>query len=85
VVPQGHRVRFSLTPDFDVIEKVAKTRKDWKTTEFPEEDALIIFSGAGRNVAYGPLIGDEISGMRKVWKESMVGMCSQGNQPAHRR
>lgn len=75
-VPQGSKVRFSLPPDFDVIEKVIKGCEDLKATEIHEADAVIIFSCAGRFVTLGPLIGEEIEGMRKVWDVPMVGMFS---------
>jgi len=75
-VPQGSKVRFSLPPDFDVIEKVIKGCEDLKATEMPDADAIIIFSCAGRLIALGPLIGDEIEGMQKVWNVPMAGMFS---------
>ncbi|MDN3204092.1 FIST signal transduction protein [Algoriphagus sediminis] len=75
-VPQGAKVRFSLPPDFDVIDKVIEACEDLKRTEMPDPDALIIFSCAGRLVALGPLMGDEIEGMRKVWEVPTVGMFS---------
>ena len=75
-VPQGSKVRFSLPPDFDVIEKVIEGCEDLKATEMPEAEALIIFSCAGRFVSLGPLINEEIKGMSKVWDVPMVGMFS---------
>ena len=75
-VPQGSKVRFSLPPDFDVIEKVIEGCEDLKATEIPEAEALIIFSCAGRFVSLGPLINEEIKGMSKVWDVPMVGMFS---------
>jgi hypothetical protein len=75
-VPQGSKVRFSLPPDFDVIDKVIKGCEELKASEMPEADALIIFSCAGRYITLGPLIGDEIEGMRNVWDVPMVGMFS---------
>ncbi len=75
-VPQGAKVRFSLPPDFDVIDKVIQACQEMKETEMPDPDALIIFSCAGRFVALGPLINDEIEGMRKVWDVPTVGMFS---------
>lgn len=75
-VPQGSKVRFSLPPDFDVIDKVIKACEDLKATEMQEADALVIFSCAGRFITLGPLIGDEIEGMRNVWDVPMVGMFS---------
>ena len=42
-VPQGSKVRFSLPPDFDVIEKVIKGVENLKATQMPEADAVVIF------------------------------------------
>jgi len=75
-VPQGSKVRFSLPPDFDVIEKVFNACEDLKNTEMPAADAVIIFSCAGRYIALGPLINEEIEGMRKVWNVPIAGMFS---------
>ena len=75
-VPQGSKVRFSMAPDFDVIEKVIKGCEELKATEMPEADALILFSCAGRLLSFGPLISEEIEGIRKVWDVPMAGMFS---------
>jgi hypothetical protein len=75
-VPQGSKVRFSLPPDFDVTEKVIKACEELKATEMPEADALIIFSCAGRQVALGPMIQQEIEGLNNVWNIPMAGMFS---------
>jgi hypothetical protein len=76
-VPQGSKVRFSLPPDFDVMQKVIKACEELKAEEMEEADALVIFSCAGRFVALGPLI-NEIEGMQHVWDVPMVGMFSNG-------
>jgi hypothetical protein len=75
-VPQGSKVRFSLPPDFDVIEKVIEGCEELKATEIPEADAVVIFSCAGRFISLGPLINEEIKGMNKVWDAPMAGMFS---------
>ncbi len=75
-VPQGSKVRFSIAPDFDVIEKVIKGCEDLKATEMPEADAILLFSCAGRLLSFGPLIGEEIEGIQKVWNAPMAGMFS---------
>lgn len=75
-VPQGSKIRFSLPPDFDVIDTVINACEDLKATEIPEADAVIIFSCAGRFITLGPLINEEIEGMRKVWNTPTVGMFS---------
>ncbi|MDP3643433.1 MAG: FIST N-terminal domain-containing protein [Bacteroidota bacterium] len=75
-VPQGSKVRFSIAPDFDVIEKVIKGCEDLKANEMPEADAILLFSCAGRLLSLGPLISEEIEGIRKVWNVPMAGMFS---------
>ncbi len=75
-VPQGSKVKFSLPPDFDVIEKVIDGCRELKETEMPEADALIIFNCAGRFISLGPLINKEIEGVKEVWNVPMAGMFS---------
>ena len=75
-VPQGAKVRFSLPPDFDVIEKVIKGCEEMKAEQMSEADALILFSCAGRLVALGPMMSEELEGVRKVWDVPMAGMFS---------
>jgi hypothetical protein len=75
-VPQGSKVRFSLPPDFDVIEKVIKGCEELKANEIPEADALILFNCAGRLLAFGPLISEEINGIQEVWNVPIAGMFS---------
>ena len=77
-VPQGSKVRFSLPPDFDVIEKVVDGLKDLKKTEMPEADAVILFSCAGRILSLGPLMSKEIEGIYNVWNAPMAGFFSNG-------
>lgn len=75
-VPQGSKVRFSLPPDFNVIEKVIAGCEDLKATEMPEADAVIVFSCAGRLLALGPLMDKEIEGVKNIWKVPMAGFFS---------
>jgi hypothetical protein len=77
-VPQGSKVRFSLPPDFDVIEKVVDSLKELKEKEIPDADAVIVFSCAGRQVSLGPLIGEEIKGIYNIWKAPMAGFFCNG-------
>ncbi|MCB0462695.1 MAG: FIST N-terminal domain-containing protein [Flavobacteriaceae bacterium] len=75
-VPQGSKVRFSLPPDWDVMEKVVKGVQHLKDTEMPEADALIVFSCAGRILSLGPMMSEEIEGIKNVWNVPMAGMFS---------
>jgi len=75
-VPQGSKIRFSLPPDFDIIEKVIQSCEDLKATEIGDAEAVVVFSCAGRFLAFGPLINEEIEGIKKVWNAPMAGMFS---------
>ena len=75
-VPQGSKVRFSLPPDWDVMEKVVMGVENLKSTEMPEADAVVVFSCAGRILSLGPLMTKELEGVKNVWNVPMAGMFS---------
>jgi hypothetical protein len=69
-------VRFSLPPDFDVVEKVISNCRELKKQEMPEADAIVVFSCAGRQWALGPMIQQEMGGINEIWNVPMAGMFS---------
>lgn len=75
-VPQGSKVRFSLPPDWDVMEKVVRGVQNLKENEMPEADALVVFSCAGRILSLGPMMSEELGGIQNVWQVPMAGMFS---------
>jgi len=75
-LPQGSKIRFSLPPDFDVIEKVVEENRKFKEAEMQDADALIIYNCGGRLLCFGPLISEEIKGMKNVWNVPLAGMFS---------
>jgi len=75
-VPQGSKIRFSLPPDWDVMEKVVKGVQNLKDTVMPEADALVVFSCGGRILSFGPMMNAEIEGVKQVWNVPMAGMFS---------
>jgi hypothetical protein len=75
-IPVGSKVRFSLAPDFDVIQKVVEENSNFKEAEMPEADALVVYNCSGRLLTLGPFIGQEIKGMQDVWNVPMAGMFS---------
>lgn len=77
-VPQGSKVKFSVQPDLDVMEKVVKAVENLKATEMPEADALVVFSCAGRILSLGPMMNMELEGVKNVWNVPMAGMFSNG-------
>ena len=77
-VPVGSKVRFSVPPDWDVMEKVVKGVEQFKNDRMPEADALVIFSCGGRILSFGPMMNAEIEGVKQVWNVPMAGMFSYG-------
>lgn len=77
-VPQGSQVRFSLPPDFDVIDKVVAECTELKRDVQSEADAVIMFSCISRHLSFGILISEEIEQVQKVWNAPMVGFFCYG-------
>jgi hypothetical protein len=75
-VPQGAKVRFSLPPDFDVIDTVVEECIDLKNET--EADAVIIFSCISRYLSFGVMTSEEIERVQNVWNAPMVGFFSYG-------
>ena len=76
-VPQDAKATFSVPPTFDVIEKTINDVQKLQQTN-PIADAMIMFSCAARKIALGPLMEDEIAGIRKIWEVPQVGFFSYG-------
>ena len=77
-VPQGSKLRFSMPPDFDIVEKVLAKANELKNTSQADAEALLIFSCAGRLSALGPLTNMENDGLHDVWKAPMAGFFTYG-------
>jgi hypothetical protein len=77
-IPEGSKIKFSMPPDFEVIETVIEQVIKTKANEFPEADAMLIFSCVGRYNSFGPLVNTEIEGIQKVWDVPMAGFFSFG-------
>lgn len=76
MVPQGSKIKFSLPPDFSIIEEVIEGNRQFKESSMPNADALIIYSCAGRLMAFGPLMSEEVEGVRNIWQVPMAGFFS---------
>jgi hypothetical protein len=78
VIREGEKIRLTLPPDFEVVEEVSRNAERIKQNEMPDADALLMFSCIGRLGQFGPLIGDEIEGVRKVFNAPMAGFFTYG-------
>ncbi len=77
-VPQGSKIRFSLPPDFDVIDTVVAECTDLKNEKQHEADAMIMFSCISRYLSFGVMTSEEIERVEKVWNAPLVGFFSYG-------
>ncbi|MEO5582004.1 MAG: FIST N-terminal domain-containing protein [Saprospiraceae bacterium] len=77
-VKEGEKFRFSLPPDFDVIDTVVESSRTIKEKDMPDVDALIVFSCIGRLGAFGPMVTSEIEGLAATWNKPMIGFFSLG-------
>jgi hypothetical protein len=77
-VPQGSRFRFSIPPDFDIVDSVLEKANDLKEKVQREAEALLVFSCVGRHAALGPMAREENEGLAQIWKAPMAGFYTYG-------
>ena len=77
-VPQGSKIKFSMPPDFDSIEKVVADCKTLKDDAQQEADALIMFSCVSRHLTFGMVVKEEIEQVQKIWNAPMAGFFTYG-------
>ena len=77
-VMPGSKFRFSMPPDFDIIDTVVSKAEELKDKNNSEAEALLIFSCAGRLSALGPMAQEENEGLQNVWKSPMAGFYTYG-------
>ncbi len=77
-IQEGDKIRLTLAPDFEVVEEVSRNAEKLKKEEMPYADALLMFSCIGRLAQFGPLVGDEIEGVRNVFNVPMAGFFTYG-------
>jgi len=77
-VPQGAKIKFSLPPDFDSIDKVVEECKSIKDNAQQQADALIMFSCVSRYLSFGIVTKEEIEQVQKIWDAPMAGFFSYG-------
>jgi hypothetical protein len=78
LVEQGAKVQLSIPPDFEIIDDVVNDCRNVKANELTEADAVIMFSCVGRLSALGPLISEEIEGVKNIFDVPLAGFFSYG-------
>ena len=77
-VPQGAKVRFSLPPDFDVIDTVVNECSGLKEDKHADADAVIMFSCISRYLSFGVMTSEEIERVMNVWNAPFIGFFCYG-------
>jgi hypothetical protein len=77
-IPQGSKVRFSLPPDFDVIDTVVEECTGVKEKELQDADAVIMFSCISRYLSLGVMTSEEIERVNAVWNAPLIGLFTYG-------
>jgi len=75
---EGSAFRFSLPPDFDVVETVIESSRKAKEKELSEADALLVFSCVARLESLGPMAAMELEGLAETWAKPMAGFFCLG-------
>jgi hypothetical protein len=75
---KNDKIRFTLPPDFEVVDDVIESSQLLKESELPEADALVMFSCSGRLVELGPMLSREIDGIRNTFNSPMAGFFTYG-------
>lgn len=76
-IPQGSKVKFSVPPGFDLIEKTAERVSALKEN-ISDPDAVLMFSCKARHLALGPLTSDEAGKIRSIWDKPLIGFFTYG-------
>jgi hypothetical protein len=77
-INEGDKVRFTLQPDFEIVDEVVSNAETLKQLEMPHADALLMFSCIGRLGQFGPLVSEEIEGIKNVFNVPMAGFFTYG-------
>ncbi|MBI1779942.1 MAG: FIST C-terminal domain-containing protein [Sphingobacteriales bacterium] len=76
-LPEGSKVKFSVPPGFDLIEKTAE-RVSVLKEKILNPDAVLMFSCKARHLALGPLTSDEAGKIRSIWDKPLIGFFTYG-------
>jgi hypothetical protein len=77
-IPQGSKVRFSLPPDFDIIDTVVNECEGIQIGRDNSADAVIMFSCVSRYLSFGVMTSEEIERVKNVWNAPFIGFFSYG-------
>lgn len=77
MMPEGVKMKFSLTPSFEVMDNLVTKYNELKNN-CDEPEAVVLFSCKGRQMIFGPWIANEVSRISEIWKAPLTGFLSYG-------
>lgn len=77
-IREGDKIRLTLPPDFETVEEMSLVAEKINQEVIQGADALLMFSCIGRLGQFGPLVSDEIEGVRKAFDAPMAGFFTYG-------
>jgi hypothetical protein len=77
-IREGDKIRLTLPPDFETVEEMSLVAEKINQEVIRGADALLMFSCIGRLGQFGPLVSDEIEGVRKAFDAPMAGFFTYG-------
>lgn len=76
-IKTGDQFKFSVAPGFEIIEDTIQGFKEYQV-ENPSTDALILVSCKARHMSLGPMVEEEIKGIKNLWNKPLIGFFSYG-------
>jgi hypothetical protein len=76
-VTEGAKVRFGMASGPEVIDYAIEEISQFNR-QAPWSEAIVLFSCKSRHLAFGPMVEDEISAVRRLWGVPLVGFFTSG-------
>jgi len=76
-ISENAKVKFSILPSFDIIDKTVNEVRSLQTI-IPKADAVLLIDCGARLYAFGPIMEDEVKGINDIWNAPLAGFFSFG-------
>ncbi len=84
-IQQGSKFRFSVPPDFSVIDTVVHECSEMKNHGALDADAVIMFSCISRYYSLGIMASEEIQRVLEIWNSPFIGFFTYGEYGKSKR
>jgi hypothetical protein len=76
-IPEGSRIRFCMSPGFEVIDRTLEKLKEFNQ-RFPAAEAILAFDCVARHGSLGSMVEEETKALQNVWNAPVAGFFSFG-------